>query len=207
MRLSLSRLPTHIVPQLPFCIGITQSQLHTDSRSILVWKSPFVESIQIVVPVSLCRRIVYLCRYPLTARHPGERRIYDTLCRNLYWPHMASGVQRTVAQCVSYARGGSTYRHKRRLQLFPAFGPLEFVAMDFLGPMPKRGQSSRPIVVMDGPLFETNESHFHVKNITNAHRGCISRQFGCSIRYSLVCAGGQWSAICKQVLSSVKRRP
>lgn len=128
--------------------GTPQSEFHTDSFGILAQKSLFDELIQIVVSASLLRRMLYSCHYPPIAGHLGQRRIYDTLCCYFCLPHMASEVQHTVAKCVSCARTGSKYRHKRCLQLFPAYGPLEFVVIDVLCPFPKTRQGSQLIVVM-----------------------------------------------------------
>lgn len=58
------------------------------------------------------------------------------LWRDFHWPHMASDVQRAVAQCVSCAQTGGRHRDKRRFQLFPASGLLETVAMALLVLLP-----------------------------------------------------------------------
>lgn len=59
--------------------------------------------------------MLYLCHYPLITEHIGQRRMCDLLQRDFYWLHMASDIQRKVAQSVSRARTGNRYRHKRRL--------------------------------------------------------------------------------------------
>ncbi|CDF32213.1 unnamed protein product [Chondrus crispus] len=62
---------------------------------------------------------------------------------------MASDVQQTVADCRSCARvRGTQYRQQKKLTLFPAAGPLEFVAMDLYGPLPKTPHGNRHILVI-----------------------------------------------------------
>lgn len=64
-------------------IGTTQSESCSDIRGILVWKSRPDESIRIVNPALLQRKILYLYHYPPIAKHPGQRKLYDTLWRNI----------------------------------------------------------------------------------------------------------------------------
>lgn len=129
-------------------IGHSHSEFHTNQRGLLVPKSVVSESIQIVATKALRMRILYLAHYPPIAGHPGTRRMYDTLRRNFYWPHMANDVYTTVAQCASCVKNGSRHRDIRRLQLFLASGPLDFVAMDILGIIPKTKQGLHYNVVL-----------------------------------------------------------
>lgn len=73
--------------------------------------------------------------------------MYNTHRRDFFWPHMANYVQKAIVQWASCAQNKSRYRHKRRLQVFPASGPLDFVAMDILVPLPKIQQENQYIVV------------------------------------------------------------
>jgi Integrase zinc binding domain len=76
--------------------------------------------------------------YPTAVAHPGAHRMFRTIRRSFYWPHMAEDVYETVRKCDACARNGiSERRHTNFLQLFPAKGPLESVAMDILGPLPR----------------------------------------------------------------------
>ena len=66
-----------------------------------------------------------------------------------YWPHMASEVQQTVADCRSCTRvRGTQHRQQKKLTFFPAPGPLELVAMDLYGPLPKNPHGNRHILVI-----------------------------------------------------------
>lgn len=61
---------------------------------------------------------------------------------------MALDVQRTIAQCVSWALTGIRHPHKRHRQLFSASGLLVCVAMDIRGPLQKTQHFNKYIVVM-----------------------------------------------------------
>lgn len=67
---------------------------------------------------------------------------------------MANGGYSTVRQCRSRTKDDPQIRHKREIQLLPAVGPLEFVAMDILELLPKK---------MDGNLFVIVISDGHSK--------------------------------------------
>lgn len=70
--------------------------------------------------------------------------MYDTLHHDYYWPHMAKNVNELVDNCLECGKMRENYRQQRNLKLFPAKGPLQFVAMDILGPLLKteRGVNS-----------------------------------------------------------------
>lgn len=94
------------------------------------------------------RRHLLLSHYHLLAGHSGQRRMYDTMRRDYYWPHMANDVAEIINQCQSCARNRGHVKLQRQLQLFPASGPLEFVALDILGPLPKTKKENLYVVVM-----------------------------------------------------------
>jgi Integrase zinc binding domain len=105
---------------------------------ILVRKSPFDGSQQIVVPQSLVSQILYLEHYPPTAGHPGAHHMFQTIRKTFFWPRIAEDVYETVRQCDLCARNRISEKSKtNQLKLFPANGPLESVAMDILGPLPR----------------------------------------------------------------------
>jgi hypothetical protein len=69
--------------------------------------------------------------------------------RSFYWPHMTKDVYETVRKCDASARNRiSERRHTNFLQLFPAKGPLESVAMDILGPLPRTKHGNRFLLVV-----------------------------------------------------------
>jgi hypothetical protein len=114
---------------------------------ILVRKSPFNGSQQIVVPQSLVSRILYLEHYPPAAGHPGSHRMFQ-YGRPSSGPHRGRRL-----------RDGSTMRslcpesyigekETNPLKIFPANGHLESVAIDIIGPLPRTKHGNRFLLVI-----------------------------------------------------------
>ena len=62
---------------------------------------------------------------------------------------MANDAFSTVRNCASCAAARrALVRHQKDLKLFPAAEPLDFVAMDLLGPLPKTAHGNRHVLVM-----------------------------------------------------------
>ena len=107
------------------------------------------ELAQIVLPKSLRPRLLALAHHIPIAGHPGQNRMYYTLRKTYYWPHMAIDIAATVRDCRSCARNRIRLRrHLNRLQLFPATRPLESIAIDILGPLPKSKSGLRFLLVI-----------------------------------------------------------
>ncbi|CDF40922.1 unnamed protein product [Chondrus crispus] len=139
----------------PFCraaaetVGNPDSRYDVDRYGFVVRKSPLDGTLQRVVPKRLRAKILYLAHHPRLAGHPGGTRMYYTLRREYYWPHMANDAFSTVRNCASCAATRRTLvRHQKDLKLFPAAGPLDFVAMDLLGPLLKTAHGNRHVLVM-----------------------------------------------------------
>ena len=105
--------------------------------------------IQIVVPSALRPRLCTLAHHAVLAGHPGQNRMFYTLRETYYWPHMAADVAATVRNCRHCARNRLRLRrHMNRLKLFPATRPLESVAIDILGPLPRTKSGKRFLLVI-----------------------------------------------------------
>jgi transposase InsO family protein len=120
-----------------------------DDRGILIRIAPSDGSKQVVVPKSLRSKVLYLEHYHTAVAHPGAHRMFRNMRRSFYWPHMEEDVYETVRQCDACARYRiSERRHTNFLQLFPAKGPLESLAMDILGPLPRTKHGNRFLLVI-----------------------------------------------------------
>ena len=96
------------------------------------------------IALQLLARLLRLCHNPAIAGHPGQNRIYYALRREYYWPHLASDVAATVRGCRTLAMNWVKLgKHLNRLRLFPAMRPLESLAIDILGPLPKTKTGKR----------------------------------------------------------------
>ena len=116
---------------------------------ILVRIAPSDGSRQVVVPKVLVSRILFLEHYPPTVGHPGAHKMFRTIRRSFFWPQMVEHIYETVRQCDPCARNRiSEKRRTNPLKLFPAQGPLESVAMDILGPLPRTKHGNRFLLVI-----------------------------------------------------------
>ena len=69
--------------------------------------------------------------------------------KNYFWSGMASDVAETVRNCTTCAKNRVKERKRTSfLKLFPANGPLEYVSMDILGPLPKTDHGNRFLLVI-----------------------------------------------------------
>jgi hypothetical protein len=126
-----------------------RSLLDIEERGILVRVAPLDGVRQTVVPAALVPLILHLEHYPRTVAHPGVTRMLRTIRRTYFWPNMAEDVLETVRQCDACARNLITLsRRTNPLGLFPANAPLESVAMDILGPLPKTRHGNRFLLVI-----------------------------------------------------------
>lgn len=78
----------------------------------------------------------------------GIRRMYDSLCKEIYWPHLPMDVHHTVSIYQSCKRHQLDEKHPRLPKLFPPSGPLEPIALDILGPLIWIKQRNRSTMVM-----------------------------------------------------------
>jgi hypothetical protein len=120
-----------------------------NQERILIRIAPSDGTHQSVVPSSLVARIRYLEHYPPASGHPGAHRMFQTIRRSFFWPKMVEDVYETVRQCDTCARNRISERtHTNKLKLFPAKGPIESVAMDILGPLPRTKHGNRFLLVI-----------------------------------------------------------
>ncbi len=75
--------------------------------------------------------------------------MYHTLRNRYYWPSLALDCYSTSRNCVQCAKERVRWRKKlSKMQLFPATGPLEEVAMDLLGPFVRTERDNRFLLVI-----------------------------------------------------------
>jgi len=127
----------------------TNPRFRLNPQGILVRVLPTQTATQVVVPETLRPRILMSYHQATVAGHPGVRRMYDTLRQGVYWPTMIVDVYATVRGCDTCARDRvQVNKHTNPLKLFPAVKPLEEVAIDLLGPLPKSRKGKLYILVI-----------------------------------------------------------
>ena len=101
--------------------------------------------IQAVLPSSMRHRLLRQAHHTPIAGHPGQTR-HRRIQRSYYWPLMAADISATVRECTPCAKNRLRLPRKAsEMKLFPATAPLDSVAIDILGPLPK---SSRGFIFM-----------------------------------------------------------
>ena len=75
--------------------------------------------------------------------------MYDQMRRVVNWPRMAADMSDYVSRCPSCAKKSLRVGRKTtKLSLFPPSSPMEFVAMDILGPLTTTDRGNRFLLVI-----------------------------------------------------------
>ena len=121
-----------------------------DDRGLLVRISPLDKRIQVVVPKQLQERVLALAHYPKLCGHPRGTALFANLRREFYWPGMSSACHAFVSRCPSCAAQDLKAKRRRTayLKLFMPNGPLEFVCVDILGPLPTTRAGNKYLLVI-----------------------------------------------------------
>ena len=127
----------------------TESPFAIDQHGVLIRRSSLDGSLQVVVPERLRGRLLDIAHNAPISAHPGRSRMYQTLRRDFYWPSMTVDIHFKVDNCASCARNRiKEQRNVYPMKLFPAEKPLDFVAMDILGPLPRTKHGKQFILVV-----------------------------------------------------------
>lgn len=101
-----------------------------------------------VVPAFLRPLFFHLCHYSFLSGHHTERRMYDSLRKKLYRPHMAKYVYAIVYNCRFYEQKHTHGKRQRQLSLFFPKGPLFYIGMYILVPLPRSKQGIKCVDMM-----------------------------------------------------------
>ena len=131
-------------------VGRKGSPFFEDDSGLLCRNHPRdPDVIQIVLPLLLRHRVLRLAHYHPLAGHPGQTRLLKRLRRTYYWPQMSADAATTVRECISCAKNRvRLLRQAGAMKLFQAVRPLEDLAIDILGPLPKSKQGYSFILVI-----------------------------------------------------------
>jgi hypothetical protein len=130
--------------------GESKFFIHEEDECQLVCRlSAHPELKRIYIPEQLRDQIMHLAHYPTNAGHPGGRKMFYTLSQHFYWSTMVPDIYHYVKKCYQCTKENSDLvkRHKA-LKLFPADGPLEFIAIDILGPLTKTKAGNQYLLVI-----------------------------------------------------------
>lgn len=118
-------------------VGKSCSVYLYDRNGLLVRLLKVDGAVQEDVPFAPPALIPYLKPYHVWSAHQWEWSFYDTLGKELCWPHMANAEfwPYWIAVRVPRKELGSVI--KRNCDYFLSFGPLNLMALDIIGPLPK----------------------------------------------------------------------
>lgn len=66
------------------------------------------------------------------AGHSDQRRMYGSMRKKIFWPHMLNDAYTIVSSCSTCKRYGTATKLKRQLQMFFASNPPKIVTIDIL---------------------------------------------------------------------------
>ena len=102
-----------------------------------------------VVPASLRSKVLNLCHYHRLVGNAGGTLMYQTMRQTSYWPSMSMDLYACVRACPPCARERMSVRkHSYFLKPFPRTRPLQFVAIDILGPLARTRQGNQFLLVI-----------------------------------------------------------
>lgn len=114
---------------------------------------------QIVIPHALKQRVLHIHHYARLAGHPGGRKLYQSIRKDMYWPALAVDCYATVRRCSTCAKNRIQLRLQAEpLQLFPASGPLESVAIDVLGELIKTVRGNQYLLIISDRFTKLTKS-------------------------------------------------
>jgi len=114
---------------------------------------------QLVVAVSLARRIVAANHSPVTVAHPGRSRTLDILCLRFYWPLMRAHVEDNVRNCHECQRLKPRPEFKTPLgEVMEPTRPWGLVAMDICGPFSITANKNRYLLTFIDHLTKYTEA-------------------------------------------------
>ena len=139
-----------------FCMNVLSRQSSTkdsaffeDEDGLLRRRSVLDGAEQLVVPRNLRARLLGMSHRSVLAGHPGQTRMYDSMRKTYYWPQMTADIAAVIRNCRKCAQNRLRLsKRSNKMALFPASKPLEDVAIDLLGPLPKTLSGNRHLLVI-----------------------------------------------------------
>jgi hypothetical protein len=133
--------------------------IDVNDDGIAIGKAPLDGCEQILVPMALRPRFIYLKHYPRSAGHPGVTKMFRSMRNRYSWKKMYREIEDAVRSCEQCARNNVQERTRvNKMQQFTAQEPLQFVAIDILGPLPKTAHGNRFLPVISDRFSKLNRT-------------------------------------------------
>jgi hypothetical protein len=105
--------------------------------------------LQLLVPRKLRKDIMYQMHNTVLSGHLGQKKIREKTLQKFYWYNLREDLNIFITQCDSCASIKTPTQHpKAPLGVMPVGSPLDRIATDILGPLPKTPRGNRYILVV-----------------------------------------------------------
>ena len=108
-----------------------------------------IKYIQLCVPQKLVKGVLETLHDSPSAGHPGSKRMADVLRKRFYWKGWFTDIEDYCKNCQTCAQRNPPRRKPRAPLVLDKPGyPMERVAMDVIGPLPKTPRGNRFVLVV-----------------------------------------------------------
>ena len=133
---------------------------------------------QLVAPNEIRKRILTSLHNSPTGGHLGQSKTVNKVRYRFYWPGYKQDVTRWCAHCDRCAQSKSgPRRRKAKLGQVPVGAPLERVAVDIMGPLPKTENGNEYILVLTDYFTKWTEAYPLVNHTAQTVADVMMEQF------------------------------
>ena len=112
---------------------------------------------QLVLPIGLRTSVLKQLHDSPVGGHLGVSKTQAKVCERFYWIHYCHDVEQWCDLCA--ARKGPRVKQRSQLQLYNVGEPMERVAIDVPGPLPKTDQGNKYIVIVMDCFSKWSEAY------------------------------------------------
>ena len=103
---------------------------------------------QLIAPAGIRREVFRLAHTTQTGGHLGNRRMMSRIKQRYFWPGMGMDIRQWILSCDDCASRSTSHQKKMQMQKYRVGNPMERVAMDIMGPLPRSTRGNQYILVV-----------------------------------------------------------